>query len=143
MTEKIVRRKHAKLPIIGGRGYTGLKLDGKLCFELWVHRGSARKAALALKNEYKIINEYKNKPYTTESIFRAAKFWILDNPDDARHIWEGKYGEVEDDAWYDYLSRASYMLVRQDGKRYKKWREKNPEVVAYEESKSQQDIKDI
>lgn len=121
------------LPIIGGRGYRGKSLSGKQCFELWVDRGSAKKAALALYNEFGIYNKKKDKPYTMEAIHRSAKFYILENQEEARKIWEAKYGELETNVWYDYLLRSTSFLMNSGKDRYKRWKEDNPEILAYAE----------
>jgi len=121
------------LPVIGGRGYRGKSLSGKQCFELWVDRGSARKAALALHNEFGILNKNRNKPYTLEAVYRSAKCYILENQREARKIWEDKYGKVEDYLWYDYLLKNVSFVFKSGKSRYVKWKEDNPEVVAYAE----------
>ena len=128
--------KDYHLPIIGGQGYKGNKMDGKLCFELWVHRGTTEKASIALQREFNIYNKGKNKRYTAVGVMKAAKSWILDHPDEARAIWEDKYGEIPDELWYDYLWRISSSKAYNSRNAYEKWKAENPEVVKYAESKN-------
>jgi len=124
-----------KLPVIGGKGYKGSKMDEKLCFQLWVYRGTAQKAANALKKEFNVFNKRTKKAYTSVAVMRAAKLYVLDNPDDARVVWEDKYGEMQDELWYDYLHRIHHILIAMRGiDAYEKWREDHPEVVEYEKS---------
>ena len=129
-----------KLPVIGGRGFRLSNLNEKQCFELWVHRGSSVRASLALKNEFGIYNKTTNKRYTTEAVARAAKRYVLDNTDEARQTYEEKYGELADHIWYEYLSRISPLLIKYSTEVYDKWREQNPEVVAYENSRTEEDV---
>lgn len=134
VTGRNINMKSSILPIIGGAGFRGEKLDEKLCFELWVHRGTSQKAAIALVKEYNISNPRTNKPYTHESVVKAAKRYALNHPDEARKLWEEKYGEVRDSLWLDYLSRISKILISSSMKRYNDWIEKHPEVAEYENS---------
>ena len=123
------------LPVIGGQGYKGNKMDGKLCFELWVHRGTAEKAAIALQREFNIYNKRTQDRYSTVGVMKAAKTWILHNPDEARAIWEDKYGEIPDEFWYDYLLRISPILATNSKNTLENWKEKNPEVIKYAASR--------
>jgi len=124
-------------PVIGGRGYKGFKMDGKLCFELWTYRGTAKKAAIALQREFKIYNKRLNKRFTTEAVMRSAKLWALLNEKEARAIYEDKYGEVSTDLWYDYLLRISHLLVSYSPTSYDEWKEANPEIMEYARSLSE------
>ena len=128
--------KKYNYPIIGGRGFHTNVLNKRLCFELWVDRGTAEKAAMVLKDEYDLSGA-KGGYYTGAAVAKAAKQFVLMETDEAREMWEEKYGKVDDEVWYDYLSRISKsVLIPVSPITYEKWLNDHPEVQEYENSLS-------
>lgn len=126
-----------KMPIIGGRRYK-TDLDEKLCFQLWIDRGTAKKAALALYNEYGVGSIRKlGKPYSSRGFDIAAKRYVLWHPDEAREMYEAHYGVVEDSIWKDYIHRVYHSILKYySAERVIQWRKDFPEYWEYIERNS-------
>lgn len=126
--------KKNNYPIIGGRGFNTNSLDKRLCFEMWVDRGTALKAAKALETEHGLVGR-SGKHYTEAAVGRAAKQFVLLETDTAREMWQEKFGEVDDEIWYDYLSRISKGILLPIGRNsYENWLADHPEMQEYENS---------
>jgi len=116
-------------PIIGGRKNRTV-IPEKLAFELWMDRGSARQAAETLFNEYGEGNN--GKPFSRKAVEQAAKRFVLWNVQEARDMYEAKYGELNDEVWYEYLKKLhNYNLMFYAPTIITKWREANPEAYEY------------
>lgn len=123
-------------PIIGGRQATR-KLPEKLCFKLWLERGSIRKAAEALHSEYGYLS-YTGRPFTDKSVEVGAKRFVLWNQAAAKEMYEAHYGELNHpDIWLEYLWRLyNSMLSYYVPSTVQKWRELHPEIIKYGQRRS-------
>ena len=144
-------RELKPFPIIGGRHNQG-EIPEKLAWELWLDRGTIRKAALALYREYGYYSDKKTKcfpngeerPYTDRSVEVAAKRYVLFNQEDARKLYEDKYGQVSDNIWYDCLVRYyNSVLIKYSLTTLRKWQANHPEVMEYAQQTTSRHIKKV
>ena len=126
-----------EMPIIGGRQHK-TDLDERLCFQLWIERGTAKKAAQAMLDEYGIDSPRKpGEPYSRRAFDIAAKRYVLWNPDEARVLYEDHYGSVEDRVWKGFIHRVYKAILKYySGEKAVQWRKEFPEYWEFIEQNS-------
>lgn len=110
---------------------TKKKLDGKLCYDLWVRTGSVYKVPIVLANEFNMFSR-DGRPYTHQATWLASNEFILDNLEYAyqkfQEVWKVNGEIAKDHDWYRFVAPK---IKRLSPKKFDEYMSTHPEFREY------------
>lgn len=97
------------------------KVSDKEIFDLWIELGSITKVLRNLTNRG-IISRFTGKPLEYSAVWRRAMLWVIENPEDARIIYEAKLErKFTDEQWNRWLTKKALKVFGSSNAQLKDW----------------------
>lgn len=98
-----------------------LKRPDKEYFELWMELGTLEKVSQHLANVGEINPKYK-QPLSQMTIRIAALRYVIENPDEVRHIYEKEANRtLTQQEWEEYLVRTAMSVYDTSTAKLQDW----------------------
>lgn len=96
------------------------QLNGKEIMELWVELDSLGRVCRYFESSGR-INQRTGKPFTQNALWRAASLYMIENPDEARKLYNAAGAVFSDEHWEILVLKRATQILRNSRSTFLRW----------------------